>query len=32
VPYGPAVRAALAARAAGTPLPVGSLEAALAHP
>ena len=29
VPYGRAVRAALAARAAGTPLPVGSLETAL---
>ena len=31
VPYGPAVRAALIAREAGTPLPVGSLEAALAQ-
>ena len=31
VPYAPAVRAALAARAAGTPLPVGSLEIALAQ-
>ena len=30
VPYGRAVRAALAARAAGSPLPVGSFEAALA--
>ena len=30
VPYGRAVRAALAAREAGTPLPVGSLETALA--
>ena len=30
VPYGPAVRAALAARAAGSPFPPGALEAALA--
>jgi hypothetical protein len=30
VPYGRAVRAALAARAAGDPLPVGSFDAALA--